>query len=202
MAGRRPKPMAIHRLNGNPRHFSQAELNEDDNPQPKLIAPEMPKGLNKCARREWKRIVPLLQDIGVLSQIDGRALAAYCDAASMVEEATREIRKHGMVFVTKFETKEGDLVEGDIKANPAVAIKSTFMKVMKSFLIEFGLTPASRRNLKIQKKDQGDAFESFTSGRRPGGLTEFKPPEPISEAEMTDTSDIVVEESKSGVDDE
>src|SRR5579864_2345692 len=155
MSGRRPKPMAIHRLNGNPRHFSQAELNEDDNPQPKLVPPEMPKGLSKGARREFKRIVPMLEAIGVLSEVDGRALAAYCDAAAMVEQATKEIAKHGLTFEECFEDKHGNVIIGSIKANPAVGIKFTAMKVMKTFLIEFGLTPASRRNLKIQKKSEG-----------------------------------------------
>lgn len=196
MAGRRPKPMAMHRLNGNPRHFSQAELNEDENPQPKLAPPEMPKGLSKCARREWRRIVPLLQQIGVLSEIDGRALAAYCDAAAMVEQATKEIAKHGLTFEECFEDKQGNVVVGSIKANPAVSIKFNAMKVMKTFLIEFGLTPASRRNLKIQKKDEGDAMENYFKGRRPGGPLEFKPPEPIAPDDMIDTSDIKPPEEK------
>lgn len=196
MAGRRPKPMAMHRLNGNPRHFSQAELNEDDNPQPALIEPEMPKGLSKAARREWKRIVPRLLEIGVLSQVDGRALAAYCDAAAMVEQATKEIVKDGLTFKEEFEDRNGVVHVGSIKANPAVSIKFNAMKVMKTFLIEFGLTPASRRNLKIKPKDDGDAMDKFMKGRRPGGAIPFTAPAPIAPEQMIDTSDIKTEPEK------
>ena len=189
---RRPKPLAIHRLNGNPRHFSQAELNGDDNPQPKLEPPEMPKGLTKAAKREWRRIVPELQEVGVLSIVDGRALAGYCDAAAMIEACNKDIAKNGLTYQSMYEDKKtGEMMPGDIKPNPSVAIKFTAMKVMKSFLIEFGLTPASRTKLKIKKKDEGDAMSKFLSGRRPASALAFKPPEPVDPNEMkADDADI------------
>ena len=170
MAGRRPKPLAIHQLNGNPRHFSQADLHGQDNPQPELTVPEMPKGMSKSARREWNRIVPLLQELRLLSKIDGLALAAYCDAHGMVEESTKEIRKHGMLFTEMYWDKnKEEMVAGDLKANPAIAIKFQALKVMKSFLIEFGLTPASRSKLKVTKKEDGDIMEQFLKGKKPAG---------------------------------
>ena len=172
MAGRRPKPLAIHQLNGNPSHLSQADLSGMKNPQPELVNPEMPKGMSKSARREWRRIVPLLREVGVLSKIDGLALAAYCDAHGMVEEAEKLIRKGGMTFVSHFEDGEGNIVDGDIKANPAVAIKFQALKVMKSFLIEFGLTPASRSKLKIDKPAADDKMEAFLR-KRPAQVTPF-----------------------------
>ncbi|MGH3631560.1 MAG: phage terminase small subunit P27 family [Sciscionella sp.] len=173
MAGRRPKPLAIHRFEENKSHLSQAELNGGDNPQPELSRPEMPKGMSRGAKREYRRICPLLEAIGVLSIIDGRALAAYCDAAAMVEQAEKEIVKNGMTFVSHFEDKHGNDIVGDIKQNPAVAIKFTAMKVMKSFLIEFGLTPASRAKLKVTKPAQPE--DNFMKPRVPSGPLVFKP---------------------------
>lgn len=183
MAGRRPKPAAMHRLNGNPSMLSKSELNEAENPQPALVEPEMPKGMPKPARREWRRIVPLLLNLGVLAETDGLALAAYCQAHALVEQAQKEIDAHGLTFIQKFENKEGDIVDGDIKANPAVTIFMQAQKVMKSFLIEFGLTPASRRNLKINKKAAGDPMEAFMNrksrpqGKGPTLLTPVPPSE-------------------------
>lgn len=184
MSGRRPKPLAIHKLNGNPRHMSQAELDGADNPHPELIDPEMPKGMSRSARREWKRIVPLLREIGVLSKIDGLALAAYCDAHGMVEAAEVEIRKYGLMFRTMYENKDGVQIPGDMKANPAVAIKMNALKLMKSFLIEFGLTPASRSKLKITKKDEGDEMEKYLKGKGAATPIAFALPTPIAPEDM------------------
>ena len=41
--------------------------------------PEKPEWLNKEASAEWDRVVPLLMDHGILSDIDGAALAVYCE---------------------------------------------------------------------------------------------------------------------------
>lgn len=189
MAGRRPKPLAIHKLNGNPRHMSKAELNGDDNPQPSLTAPEMPKGLPRAARREFRRMVPLLQGIGVISEIDGLALAEYCRAHALIEQAQKEIDKNGMTFVTHFEDKDGNVIAGDIKANPACSILATQQKVMKSFLIEFGLTPASRSKLKITKKADEDPMSQFLSRKAPSAPLQFSTPAPVAPEQMTSGAD-------------
>lgn len=175
MAGRRPKPLAIHQLNGNPRHMSQADLRGDDNPQPKLGEPEMPKGMSRAARREWRSIVPLLMEVGVLANIDGKALAGYCESYALWELARKEYQTHGITFREMYENKDGEMVPGNIKPNPAVAIASTALKTMKSFLIEFGLTPASRRNLKITKKSDGDAMEEYMRSKPSSAPLVFKP---------------------------
>ena len=92
--GRRPKPTAMKELAGNPGH---RPLN-DAEPKPDKAAPEMPKGMLKAARREWAAIVPSLLRIGVLSNIDGKALAAYCDAYAHWELARKQIEKYGLVI--------------------------------------------------------------------------------------------------------
>lgn len=189
MGGRRPKPLAIHKLNGNPRHMSKAELNGDNNPQPALTAPEMPKGLPRAARREFRRMVPLLQAIGVISEVDGLALAEYCRAHALIEMAQKEIDKNGMTFITYFEDKDGNAIAGDIKANPACSILSTQQKVMKSFLIEFGLTPASRSKLKITKKADADPMEQFLNRKTPSAPLAFAPPVPVAPEQMESGAD-------------
>lgn len=162
MAGRRPKPLAIHQLNGNPRHFSKADLTGSENPNPDQVIPEMPKGiLGKAGRREFKRMSKMLLKNGLLSEVDGAALMGYCLALEKVALAQKDIDRYGLQFVTHFEGPHGEIIVGDMKANPAVSIQNQYIKIMKSFEIEFGLTPASRSKLKIEKKDAGDEMESF-----------------------------------------
>lgn len=186
--GRRPKPIELHQVGGNPSKLSNEELSGSQSPAPTKGEPEMPKGMSKAARREWRQVVPLLMESGVLSVIDGKALAAYCESYALWEIARNDYIKNGIQFRAMFENKEGALIAGDMKANPAVAIANNALKSMKAFLIEFGLTPASRRNLKIEKKAGNDnPMEAFmnrqkTLGNRPKPLL-MQPAPPPAEME-------------------
>lgn len=192
MAGRRPKPTAIHKLNGNPSMMSKEELEGADNPQPELVAPELPRGLSHAARREWHRIVHDLLEIGVLSKVDGKALAAYCICYARNEEAQKDIDKYGQVIQTSYkDSRTEEIIVGDLKANPAVGNALKWMTAMKSFLIEFGLTPASRRNLKITKKvdDQMEQFLKRKSSRpATGPLLMPVPPDEMTSGSEEDKS--------------
>lgn len=188
MAGRRPKPTAIKELQGNPGH---RPLNDKELVAPKG-EPEMPKGMLPAARREWKQIVPLLMRLGVLSNIDGKALAAYCDTYAHWEKARKDIDKYGLVVeepvLDKFNNpvcvgaipgvppEAGARYLVKLKANPAVSNYATFGKMMKSFLIEFGLTPASRAKLKVEAPDSpADPFEALMALRQAPGIGSEQP---------------------------
>lgn len=149
MAGRRPKPLAIKQLEGNP---GGRPLNMDE-PRAQRGIPEMPKGLRKTARREWGRITVDLDAIGVLTVVDGKALAMYCDAYADWEEAQRECVKKGLWYSEPIVADSG-VVGYKHKPAPWFNIKCAAMKMMKVYLIEFGLTPASRTKLKIEKPQQ------------------------------------------------
>ncbi len=151
---RRPKPTALKELTGNPggRALNDAE------PKPQKGCPEMPRGLSRCARREWHNITRQLEVLGVLAVTDGKALAMYCDTYSDWEEANRKCHKDGTWYSEPVLGSEGMLVGYKHKQAPWFNIKINAMKAMKSFLIEFGLTPASRAKLRIEKAqpDAGD----------------------------------------------
>lgn len=167
MAGRRPKPLEIHRINGNPSMLSKAELEGKDNVNPEKGAPEMPKGMPHVARREWKKITKELLAIGVLSRVDGKALMGYCVAYANWQAAQKCLDKYGPVIQTSFQDeKTGEIILGDLKNNPAASQAKIWLMAMKSFLIEFGLTPAARRNLKIEKKDEEDPMQQFLNRKQ------------------------------------
>ena len=162
----RPKPTALKKLAGNPGHYP---LN-DAEPTPTVGVPEMPKGLRRAAQREWKLIVPELSQLGVLTVVDGKALAMYCDAYADWQEAQRDCVKHGLVLDSPVLDEENKpiMIGGQAltvrKVNPAFTVKSAAQKTLKSFLIEFGLTPASRTKLKIPAKPKVDPMEAFLNG--------------------------------------
>lgn len=161
--GRNAKPTAIKLLQGNP---GKRPINTEE-PKPQEGEPEKPKGMPHAASREWDFIVPQLRLLGVLTIIDGKALMQYCDAYAHVEMARKEIKKHGLLIEEAIISGEGFFVGTKYKANPAVNIYATFSKIMNSYLQQFGLTPASRSKLKIEKPKPADEMENFMRGNAP-----------------------------------
>lgn len=131
--GRRPKPTAMKMAEGNP---GKRPLNKHE-PHPKPGAPCKPPLLTGDASDEWDRIVPQLLTLGLLTEVDGKALAAYCVSYGRWAAAEIEIARHGLLVDTPM----------GLKVNPAVRIARDAMSQLKQFLIEFGLSPASRSRL-------------------------------------------------------
>jgi P27 family predicted phage terminase small subunit len=148
---RRPKPTILKELAGNP---GGRPLN-DQEPQPEKGVPEMPKGMGLAAKRMWRRWTKQLIEVGVMSIVDGVALEQACVSAALAEKFYREALASPMVdeFAGMSDTGE---VFTKRKVNPAALGYIAASKNVKAFLIEFGLTPASRSKLKIDKKEADD----------------------------------------------
>ncbi|WP_428939684.1 phage terminase small subunit P27 family [Fontivita pretiosa] len=109
-------------------------------PWPIPAAPTCPAHLKGEARREWKRIVPELRKLGLLTRIDRAALAAYCQAWGRWVEAEAKLQETGVVIRTK---------QGNVIHNPYLGVANTAMKLIHKFLTEFGLTPVSRTRVHL-----------------------------------------------------
>ena len=72
MAGRKPKPTALKKLEGNP---GKRKLNTKE-PMPGKGMPDCPKWLLPEAKKEWERLCVKLSEIGVLTEIDMAAFTA------------------------------------------------------------------------------------------------------------------------------
>ena len=96
MAGRKPLPTNIKLLRGNP---GKRPLNERE-PEPKAKLPRAPEHLNDEAKREWRRMAHTLYDLGLLTEIDRAALAAYCVAWGRWVEAEKNLQKYGTVMMS------------------------------------------------------------------------------------------------------
>ena len=74
MRGRKPKPTRLKLIEGNP---GRRPIRGDE-PQPPASQPTCPAHLSPTAKAEWKRLAQSLNAIGLLTQVDRAALAAYC----------------------------------------------------------------------------------------------------------------------------
>jgi P27 family predicted phage terminase small subunit len=120
--------------------------------------PTRPEWLLVEAKREWSRIVPELQSLGLLTVVDRAALASYCQWWARWVEAEKALVVWGLTFMTP---------NGYIQQRPEVAIAEKASDKCRAFLIEFGLTPASRSRVKLPSEaPSADPFEQYLKSER------------------------------------
>ena len=148
--GRKPKPTALKVLEGNP---GKRPLNKNE-PKPEKKAPKCPSWLEPEAKKEWRRMSKILEELGILTEIDASAFSGYCQAYARWKEAEEFLTKHGTIFKTS---------SGYIQQVPQVSIAQTYLKIMKDFCSEFGLTPSARSRIHaaVDKKDTDDEMEQL-----------------------------------------
>ena len=154
MAGRKPKPTALKKLEGNP---GKRKLNTKE-PVPGKGMPDCPKWLLPEAKKEWERLCVKLSEMGVLTEIDMAAFAAYCQSFARWKEAQEHIDSEGSTFETD---------KGYQQQTPWVGIANTNQKLMMQATSEFGLTPSARLRIMAASgvgKDDEDEMEALLGG--------------------------------------
>lgn len=159
-----PQPPELRVLLGNPGHRRIPK----SRPRPKAGA-SCPVTLSPAARLEWRRLLPQLLTLGLLTRVDRAALAAYCEAWADFVWATDAIQKQGYVSLAG---------NGTQIPHPAVAIKHRAMDRVRKFAAEFGFTPAARmRPLDSGAgEDQDDDTDRFFNGPCPVAAPPAAPP--------------------------
>ncbi len=122
----------------------------------------MPAWLSREAKAEWRRIVPHLDAVGLLTIVDRSALASYCQAFAELVVATKLLEKEGRIVDVDVFNKADDCTGTVRKLHPAVKLQRDAFASVKQFLGEFGLTPSSRTRLQAPVEDEGeDKDEAF-----------------------------------------
>ncbi len=129
--GRKPKPSKVHALHGNPGKRSR----NTKEPKPEVVVPGPPEHLSEEAVREWNRVTPELKALGIISDIDRNALAAYCQCYARWVASEEKLAKYGEIVKSP---------NGYPMQSPYLGIANTALKFMRDFAIEFGMTPSSR----------------------------------------------------------
>lgn len=137
-------------------HGSRLVDGRDGEPQPPEGWPARPDRLSDGGREVWGRLLPQLDDMGVLTQVDGPSLARYCEMTIRFWELNAWIRENG-------ETYTGVNAQGTlfVRQYPQVAIAAQLAKDMLRIEQEFGLTPASRAGLKVEKPTVDDLESKY-----------------------------------------
>src|ERR1700682_710919 len=72
----------------------------DSEPQPRATTPRCPDHLDALAKKEWKRLVPVLRRMKVLTEADGMTLANLCQAWSTLVKAQEKLTEMGILYKT------------------------------------------------------------------------------------------------------
>ena len=152
-SGRKPKPTSLKLLQGNP---GKRPMNENEpKPEPKLPSP--PNHLSKEARKEWRRSGAFLLQLGLISDLDRAAFAAYCTAYGRWIEAEEALRTYGVMIKSP---------SGFPMQSPYLAVANKAMDQMRSLLSEFGMSPATRTRVSALPPNEPDEFELLMERRR------------------------------------
>lgn len=155
MRGRKPKPTNLKVLQGTAR--PDRVRGDEPRPDPNLPAP--PDHLSADALVEWGRISGQLYKLGLLSEIDRSALAAYCQAYGRWVQAERALAARIS------EADKGGLLDttpnGLQQQHALVGIANKALELMHKFLTEFGMTPSARSRLSVGKdKEKESRFKA------------------------------------------
>lgn len=177
--GRKPKPTAMRRLNGNPgkRGYNHAE------PIPPGDLPTCPEHLSPRARDEWDRLIGPLHGMGVVTTIDRAALAAYCQAYGRWAEAEERLKETPLLLKTP---------SGYVQQSPWLSVVNRQMEIMGRYMAELGLTPASRSRVAaydtapnvpmVTTVEFVTVYESKDGGRHEAPRVGSKPAQPLDDA--------------------
>jgi len=156
MKGRKPTPIEMHILNGNP---GRRPL-----PEPIPVPqgrPECPEHFDEAAKVEWDFACEMIEHMGVLSQADRCAVEMFVDTYVRYRRACVNLDKYGEVLVVDKEKKI-------FQRSPYWSIRNATWEQLYKMLGEFGFTPVARARLKNgggQKPDDDDPLAAMMKAR-------------------------------------
>ena len=99
----------------------------------------------------------VLEEMGLLTEMDMAAFAGYCQAYARWKEAEEFLTQHGSMVRTP---------NGYLQQVPQVSIAQTNQKIMLKFCEQFGLTPSARSRIVAGSEGEGggDEMEELLGG--------------------------------------
>lgn len=169
--GHNKKPTAYKKITGTIR---PGRTNKRE-PKVAFGAPPAPRWLCPEGLEHYARLSELVTRTGVVSEVDGEALALAANALVEYIEAREAVREEGLIVeqVTTVVTKDGRTTHHVTKkANPAVAARSDAWRRYQLGLRLFGLDPQSRSSVSaingnIEQDDGAEEEDFFGASSTP-----------------------------------
>ena len=126
-----------------------------------IARPAMPRSLSAEAKAEWRRVVPELENIGILARIDRSVLTRYCAAWADWCELEGLLQRSGKLI----KGQKGNLVR-----NPLWLMKRDAEQTVTELARQLGLTPVARLRAGVVHKPADEVEEKHY----PTSLEEYR----------------------------
>lgn len=149
-------PTAILKARGSWR----GEKREKAEPKPEKGRPRRPSWLKGDAEKEWKRLVEMLSRMGILTKIDGNALARYCRLWERWRRSEEFIEEHGTQYPVKKTIGRGEDQTVEVvgfRIFPEAKLAMALAVELRRLEQEFGLTPAARTRISEEAHSAGSS---------------------------------------------
>jgi P27 family predicted phage terminase small subunit len=93
----------------------------------------------------------MMTKLGLLTDADQPAFSAFVDSIARLEAANKILDDEGILLQTE---------KGPVK-HPAFSVAKDCWANIKTFSVEFGLTPSSRQRISIPKPEAPNEFQEF-----------------------------------------
>jgi P27 family predicted phage terminase small subunit len=165
MRGRKPKPLGMRLAEGDARKVGVRKLKAQIAAEPKASRGlERPSHMKGIAAATWAFWSEELESMNLDCRPDAPMLEGACVAYARAIAADELVERDGLI-IDQISNK------GEVRAvtNPAISISNAAWKNVKAFCSEFGLSPASRTRLTLEKRDetQQELMELLSSPRKP-----------------------------------
>ncbi|WP_428001808.1 phage terminase small subunit P27 family [Acidovorax sp.] len=176
-----PKPHALKVLEGN---AGKRSLDLAAGVNPRIEIPSAPRHLGKEAAKEWKRITPLLEDLGLISGLDRAALALYCQAAGRLAELetafngkVKKLEADGKDYADAvYEASYSVTPSGYAQQSVIVQLIGKHREQLNRYLMHFGLSPAARGRVQASNYVQPTLPGIEPAAQKPTGFAVFSNP--------------------------
>lgn len=112
--------------------------------------PPAPKDMTDEAKKEWRRVMPVLVERRVLSQADIHAVERFCEATGDIRIARAAIDRDGAYVENRL---------GELKRHPAFATLREATAESRRWAAELGLSPASRSRAGAHEDDEDNPLD-------------------------------------------
>lgn len=106
----------------------------------------------EVARREWRRVAPVLKHSAGLADVDANLLHDYCVCVARIDQCERSLSRDGLLL----------LGERGWQKNGATTIVGQYRTQLRAYIGELGLSPSARTRLTAPEggnDDDGDPFD-------------------------------------------
>lgn len=157
--GRVPQPARLRVLKGNGVDRDVAHKKVRPQPRAVSITVEASPWLPPLAVEMWQRVVPELQRIGILGNVDLGVLEAFCMAYARWRDCQAIVDVEGLLHT-------GD--KGATVRHPAAVLGNQFSAEIRQLGVQLGLSPAARLRMTLPEAadDETDAVFGRAPARR------------------------------------